>query len=75
VSDENGAAKVSLEAGSLLDAKQVAELLQVPRSTVHAWAREGSLPCLRLGRHLRWTRPMIEDWCTANYDEGRSRRG
>jgi excisionase family DNA binding protein len=73
VTDENGTSRVSLEAGSLLTASEVAELVGVPRSTIHQWAREGSLPTIRLGRHLRWTRPMVEAWLNANYDEGRTR--
>lgn len=44
----------------LLDAAQVAALLNLPRSTVYELTRSGRLPVLRLGRHLRWTRLMLE---------------
>jgi excisionase family DNA binding protein len=71
VSDENGTPRVSLTAGALLDAKAVAELVAVPVSTIHQWTREGSLPTIRLGRHLRWTREMVEQWLSENYDPGR----
>jgi excisionase family DNA binding protein len=45
----------------LLDATQAAELLNLPRSTLYELVRSGRLPVLRLGRHMRWTRAMLED--------------
>jgi excisionase family DNA binding protein len=45
----------------LLDAEQAAALLNLPRSTLYELVRSGRLPVLRLGRHMRWTRAMLED--------------
>jgi excisionase family DNA binding protein len=45
----------------LLDSEQAAELLNLPRSTLYELVRSGRLPVLRLGRHMRWTRRMLED--------------
>jgi hypothetical protein len=43
----------------LLDADAAAALLTVKPSTLRAWAREGAVPVVRLGRLMRWTRPML----------------
>jgi excisionase family DNA binding protein len=54
-------AVVSL-AEPLLDCEGAAALLNVRVSWVRDAARLGHLPCLRVGRHLRFTRVMLEDW-------------
>ena len=46
----------------LLDCAAAAALLNVRVSWVRDAARLGHLPCLRVGRHLRFTRVMLEDW-------------
>jgi excisionase family DNA binding protein len=46
----------------LLDCHAAAALLNVRVSWVRDAARLGRLPCLRVGRHLRFTRVMLEDW-------------
>jgi excisionase family DNA binding protein len=46
----------------LLDCEAAAALLNVRVSWVRDAARLGHLPCLRVGRHLRFTRVMLEDW-------------
>jgi excisionase family DNA binding protein len=46
----------------LLDCGAAAELLNVRVSWVRDAARVGQLPCLRVGRHLRFTRSMLEGW-------------
>jgi excisionase family DNA binding protein len=49
----------------LLDCVAAAALLNVRVSWVRDAARLGHLPCLRVGRHLRFTRVMLEDWLAA----------
>src|SRR5271166_3481095 len=49
----------------LLDCAAAAALLNVRVSWVRDAARLGHLPCLRVGRHLRFTRAMLEDWLAA----------
>jgi excisionase family DNA binding protein len=44
----------------LMTADQVAELLQMRRSTVEDYARRGLLPSLKLGRHRRFVRSDVE---------------
>jgi excisionase family DNA binding protein len=49
-----------LTAGDVMTAAEVAELLAVPVSTVHHWAREGVLPSRKLGRRRVFIRQKIE---------------
>jgi excisionase family DNA binding protein len=55
----------------LLDAGEVAELLSVPKTWVLESARSGALPCVRLGRYVRFDRGDIEAWLTACKQPGR----
>jgi excisionase family DNA binding protein len=48
--------------GPLLRPEQAAELLAVKTSWVYDAARTGQLSCLRVGRHIRFTRAMLEEW-------------
>lgn len=49
-----------LTRADLMTAAQVAELLDVPVSTVREWGRNGTLPRIKLGRHVRFIRARIE---------------
>jgi len=46
----------------LLDAEEAAVLLNVRPSWVRDATRAGRLPCIRVGRHVRYTRSMLERW-------------
>jgi len=46
----------------LLAAAEAAGLLAVKPSWIYEAVRGGTLPCLRIGRHIRFTRRMLEDW-------------
>ena len=46
----------------LLDAHEIAELLHVPVTWVRAEARADRLPCLRLGRYVRFDREAVIAW-------------
>jgi excisionase family DNA binding protein len=48
--------------GPLLRPEEVAALLSVKTSWVYDAARTGNLPCVRIGRHIRFTRGMLEAW-------------
>ncbi len=58
----------------LLDCAAAAALLNVRVSWVRDAARLGQLPCLRVGRHLRFTRAMLEEWLDGQF-AGRPARG
>jgi excisionase family DNA binding protein len=59
-------AAVSLDE-PLLDCEAAAALLNVRVSWVRDAARLGQLPCLRVGRHLRFSRVMLEDWLAGQF--------
>ena len=44
----------------LMTSAQVAELLQMKRTTIEDYARRGLLPSLKLGRHRRFVRSDVE---------------
>jgi excisionase family DNA binding protein len=46
----------------LLKPDQAAELLAVRTSWIYEAVRTNRLPCLRIGRHIRFTREMLEEW-------------
>jgi excisionase family DNA binding protein len=46
----------------LLTPAEAAALLAVKPSWIYEAVRSGTLPCLRIGRHIRFTRPMLENW-------------
>jgi excisionase family DNA binding protein len=48
--------------GPLLCPDQAALLLAVKTSWIYDAVRAGNLPCIRVGRHIRFTRAMLEDW-------------
>jgi excisionase family DNA binding protein len=50
----------------LLTADQVGELLGgIPPKTILQYAREGRLPCLRIGKHVRFIRSELDRTLTA----------
>jgi excisionase family DNA binding protein len=52
----------TLAQGPLLRPEEAAHLLSVKTSWVYEAVRAGRVPCLRVGRHIRFTRHMLEDW-------------
>jgi excisionase family DNA binding protein len=51
-----------LAEGRLLRPDQAASYLNVKTSWSYEAVRSGRLPCHRVGRHIRFTRPMLDDW-------------
>jgi excisionase family DNA binding protein len=67
VSEQNGHVQIEPGAirpldGPLLTAEQAGELLSVKTSWIYEAVRTGRMPCLRLGRHIRFTQAMLEEW-------------
>ena len=58
----------------LLEASEVAERLGVPVSWVRESARAGSMPCVRLGRYVRFDLADVEAWLESCKQPGRSIR-
>jgi excisionase family DNA binding protein len=46
----------------LLRPEEAARLLSVRPSWIYEAVRTNRLPCLRVGRHIRFTRAMLEEW-------------
>jgi excisionase family DNA binding protein len=46
----------------LLRPDEAAALLAVKTSWIYDAVQTGRLPCLRIGRHIRFTRGMLEEW-------------
>lgn len=49
-----------LTRAELMTAREVADLLSVPISTAREWGRNGTLPRVKLGRHVRYIRRHVE---------------
>lgn len=52
--------------GPLPRPEEAAELLAVSPRWIYEAVRSGQLPCLRLGRQLRFTQRMLEEWLAGN---------
>ena len=46
----------------LLAATDVAELIGIKETTVYRWCKEGKLPCLKIGKHWRIRRGVLENF-------------
>ena len=57
---ENG--KDTARETELLAAADVAELIGIKETTVYRWCKEGKLPCLKIGKHWRIRRGVLEDF-------------
>jgi excisionase family DNA binding protein len=55
------APRMRLTREDVMTAREVADLLALPVSTVYYLARQGQLPASRLGRTWRFLRPRIEE--------------
>jgi excisionase family DNA binding protein len=51
---------LGLTRDEVLTAREVADLLKMPVSTIYELARRGELPARRLGRTWRFLRPRLE---------------
>jgi excisionase family DNA binding protein len=54
--------KSTVRENELLAATDVAELIGVKETTVYRWCKEGKLPCLKIGKHWRIRRGVLEDF-------------
>lgn len=52
--------------GPLLSPAEAARLLAVKPSWIYEAVRAHRMPCLRVGKHIRFTRPMLERWLAEN---------
>lgn len=52
----------SLPDTPILTVENVAHFLQLPRSTAYKACKDGTIPCVRFGRHIRISRQKFLDW-------------
>lgn len=52
---------LALTRDEVMTAREVAELLKMPVSTIYELSRRGELPARRLGRTWRFLRPRLEE--------------
>ena len=57
----NESAHGALTRDEVMTAREVADLLKMPVSTIYQLARRGELPARRLGRTWRFLRPKLEE--------------
>ena len=50
----------------LLTPDEVAEMLRIARKTVVVMAREERIPCIRVGRFVRFDRAEIDRWINSH---------
>ena len=53
--------RCGLTRDEVMTAREVADLLKMPVSTIYQLARRGELPASRLGRTWRFLRPRLEE--------------
>jgi len=46
----------------LLSATEAAELLQIHPKTIQAMARDGKIPCVRMGKYWRFRATSLDEW-------------
>ncbi len=61
-------AESTLAEGPLLCPHEAATLLSVKPSWIYEAVRTHRIPCLRVGRHIRFTRAMLEQWLAEQVD-------
>ena len=57
--------------GRLVDATEIATRLSVPKSWVLESARSGAMPCIRLGRYVRFNEADVDAWLESCKSGGR----
>lgn len=58
------------EATDVMTVPEAARFLRVGASTLRAWANQGRLPSVRMGRHLRFRRAALLEWLAAQEKRG-----
>ena len=58
----------------LLDITQLSEILSVKPATIYGWVHDGFIPCIKLGRLVRFSDKDIQEWVNKRRRQGRSRK-
>ena len=49
----------------LLDVRQVAKMLKISVATVRRWVWQGYIPCIKIGKAVRFSNAIIENWVSS----------
>ncbi len=49
----------------IMTIEELSVYLRIPKSTLYKLAREGRVPCQKIGKHWRFRRETIERWLDA----------
>jgi excisionase family DNA binding protein len=63
---EPPASSVAAHGAPLLRPEEAARLLSVKTSWIYEAVRTRRLPCVRVGRHVRFTRQLLDEWVAEN---------
>lgn len=64
----DGPASPSAQESPLLRPEDAARRLAVKPSWVYEAVRTRRLPCIRVGRHIRFTKQLLDEWLDENTD-------
>jgi excisionase family DNA binding protein len=51
---------------SLMTVTELSEYLKIPKSTIYKMSCAKVLPLLKVGGHLRFNRPQIDEWLASH---------
>lgn len=51
-----------MDQAKLMTVKQVSEYLQLKGSTIYAWAQDGKIPAIKIGRTWRFRQTDLDSW-------------
>ena len=55
----------------ILTRDELSEKLKIPKKTLYKWTREKRIPCVKLGKHLRFIESDINQWLKESYYNGK----
>lgn len=55
----------------VLDINQAAEFLKIPKESLYKYAQKGTVPAMKVGRHWRFSRSLLEQWLQAKSPDAR----
>ena len=58
----NQGGMVTAQRDEVLTIDELAGYLRMPKSTLYKLAREGSIPCQKVGKHWRFHKSAIDGW-------------
>ena len=52
----------------LLTPEEIAEELQIPKSTIYKLCSEGEIPAAKIGKHWRFDRSRLDAWLESRFE-------